>query len=119
MSLLGSKHTLNRPAKASGARWCGGVLKKVLDFEVAGRRVWATEYVVKRKVEEHIDQLELKKEDAIDRAKWRDVFTNFQETLGESGHLRKRRQKRISLSNISFQREHCWQAFDQHMNIHV
>ena len=44
-----------------------------MDFEVAGRRgrgrlnmTW------KRQVEEHIDQIALKKKDAIDIKKWRD-----------------------------------------------
>ena len=33
----------------------------------------------KRQIEEHIDQIELKKDDAIDISKWHIVFTNFQE----------------------------------------
>ena len=32
----------------------------------------AIEYDVERRVEEHTDQIGLKKEDAIDRTKWRD-----------------------------------------------
>ena len=34
----------------------------------------------KRQVEEHVDEIELKKEDAIDKTKSVMVFTNFQET---------------------------------------
>ena len=51
----------------------GDVLRRVLDFKVAGRRgrgrlnmMW------KGQVEEHNDRIGLKKEDAIDRTKWRD-----------------------------------------------
>ena len=49
----------------------GDVLRRALNFEVAGRRgrgqlnmTW------KRQVEEHINQIGLKKEDAINRVKW-------------------------------------------------
>ena len=56
------------------------VLKRALDFEVAGRRgrgrlnmTW------KRQVDEHTDQTKLKKEDAIDRTKLRDgSFSSFE-----------------------------------------
>ena len=63
---------------ASGVRWYGHVLRKnngdvlrrALDFEVAVRRgrgrpnkTW------KRQVEEHINQIGLKREDTIDRVK--------------------------------------------------
>ena len=50
----------------------GDVLRRALDFEVAGRRgrgrlnmTW------KRQVEEHIYQIGLKRKDATDRVKWR------------------------------------------------
>ena len=38
MSLLGLKDTLNGLARASKKRWYGHVLRRALDFEVAGRR---------------------------------------------------------------------------------
>ena len=53
MSCLGLKDTLDGLARASGVRWYGHVLRRnnsdilrrALDFEVAGRRrAWATEY---------------------------------------------------------------------------
>ena len=51
----------------------GDVLKRALDFEVAGRRGRGKPSMTwKRQVEEHIDQIGLKKEDAIIKAKWRD-----------------------------------------------
>ena len=84
MSLLGVKDTLDGLARASGLRWYrrvlrrdnGDVLRRVLDFEVAGRRGRRQPNMTwKRQVEEHINQIGLKKEDAIDRVKWRnDVY---------------------------------------------
>ena len=38
MSLLGLKDTLDGPARASGVRWYGHVLRRMLNFGVAGRR---------------------------------------------------------------------------------
>ena len=64
----------------SGVRWYehllkrdnGDVLRRALDFEVAGRRGRRRSNITwKRQAEEHTDQIGLKK-DAIDRAKWRD-----------------------------------------------
>ena len=51
----------------------GDALRRALDFEVAGRRGrgWPN-MTWKRQVEEHINQIELKKEGAIDIAKWYD-----------------------------------------------
>ena len=54
MSVLGLKDTLDGLARASGVRWYGHVLRRdngdvlriALDFEVTGRRAWATEYDV-------------------------------------------------------------------------
>ena len=80
MSLLGLKDTLDELAKASGVRWYGHVLKRdnddvlrrALDFEVAGRRGCGRPNMAwKRQQEEHINQIGLKREDAIDRVKWR------------------------------------------------
>ena len=68
-------------ARASGVQWYGhvlrrengDVLRRALDFEVAGRRECGRQNMRgKRQVEEHIDQIRLKKEDAIDRTKWCD-----------------------------------------------
>ena len=80
MSLLGLKDTLDELARASGVRWYGHVLKRdngdvfrrALDFEVAGRRGRGRPNMTwKRQVEEHINQIQLKREDAIDKVKWR------------------------------------------------
>ena len=49
------------------------VLRRALDFEVAESRGRGRSNMTwRRQVEEHADQIELKKEDAIVRAKWRD-----------------------------------------------
>ena len=72
MSMLGLKDTLDELARASGVQWYDHILRRALNFEVTGRRgrerlnmTW------KRQVEEHINQIGLKREDAIDRVKWR------------------------------------------------
>ena len=80
MSFLGLKDTLDGIARASGVRWSGhvlrrdnsDVLRRALDFEVAGRRGFGRPNMTwKRQVEKHTNQIGLKREDAIDRVKWR------------------------------------------------
>ena len=57
-SLRGLKHTLNGLVRASGVRWFGHVLRRALDFEVAGRRGRGRPNVRwRRPVKEHIDQI--------------------------------------------------------------
>ena len=67
-------------ARASGVQWYGhvlrrhngDVLRKALDFKVAERRGYGRPNMTwKRQVEEHINHIGLKREDAIDRVKWR------------------------------------------------
>ena len=48
----------------------GNVLRRAWNSEVAGRR-GRPNMTWERQVEEHTDQIGLKKEDAIDRTKWR------------------------------------------------
>ena len=81
MNLLGLKDSLDGLARVSGVRWYGhvlrrdngDVLRRELDFEVAGRRGRELPNMTrKRQVEEHINQTGLKREDANDRVKWRD-----------------------------------------------
>ena len=80
MSLLGLKDTLDGLTRASGVRWYGhalrrgngDVLRRTLEFEVAGRRGRGLPNMAwKRQVEEHTNQIGLKRENAIDRVKWR------------------------------------------------
>ena len=78
----GLKDTLDELARASGIRWYGqhvlrrdngDVLRRALDFEVAGRKGRGRPNLTwKKQVEEHTIQIGLKKEDAIVRAKLRD-----------------------------------------------
>ena len=71
LSLLGLKNSLDELARASTLRWFGHVLRRALDFEVARRRGHGRPNMMwKRQVEEQINQIELKREDAIDRVKW-------------------------------------------------
>ena len=84
MGLLGLKDTLDGLVRASGVRWYGhvlrrnygDVLRRALDFEVAGRRGRGRPNMTwKRQLEEYINQIGLKRKDAIDRVKWRnDVY---------------------------------------------
>ena len=72
MSLLDLKDTLDGLARASEVRWYRHVLRRTLDYEVAGKRGRGRSNMTwKRHVEEHINQIRLKREDAIDRVKWR------------------------------------------------
>ena len=80
INLLGFKDTLNGLDRASGVRWYGhvlrrdndDVLRRALDFKVAGRRGRGRPNMTwKRQVEEHINQIGMKRKDAIDRVKWR------------------------------------------------
>ena len=51
----------------------GDVLRRVLDFEVAEKRGRGRPNMTwKGQVEEHTDQIGLKRENPIDRVKWRD-----------------------------------------------
>ena len=77
VSLLGLKDALDGLARTSGIQWYehalkrnnGDVLRRALNFEVAGRRGCGQPNMTwKRQVEEHTDQIGLKK-DAIDRVK--------------------------------------------------
>ena len=70
MSLLGLKYTLDGLARASGVQWYGHVLRRALNFAMAERREHGQPNMTwKRQVEEHTNQIGLKKEDAIDRVK--------------------------------------------------
>ena len=81
LKLLGLKDTLDRLARASGVRQYRHVLRRdngdglgrALDFKVAERRAFGQPNMTRnRQVEEHANQIGLKKENAINRAKWHD-----------------------------------------------
>ena len=82
MDMLGTKESLDRMAPASSMQWYGHVLRKedenvivkALKFEVSGsigrgrpKQTW------KKQVEDEMKKNGPVKEDASDRAKWRDV----------------------------------------------
>ena len=69
--------TLDRLARASGVRWYGrvlrrnngNVLRRALDFERTGRRGRGRPNMTwKRQVEGYINQIGMKREDAIDKS---------------------------------------------------
>ena len=73
----------------------GNVLREVLNFEVAGRRGHEQRNITwKRQVEDHTDEIGLKKEMPFIEQSDIIVCTNYQQTWGESNHLRKCRQNR-------------------------
>ena len=82
MSLLGLKNTVDGLVRASGVQWYGhvlqrnndDVLRRALDFEVVGKRGCGWQNMMwKRQMEKHANQNGLKREDVIDRVKWRNV----------------------------------------------
>ena len=75
MEMLGLKETLDRMAKANGARWCGHVvkrddndiLKKAMMLEVNGQRKRGRPKMTwRRQVEESVKKVGLKIEEAAD-----------------------------------------------------
>ena len=79
--MLSLKNTLDVLARAIGMRWYGhvlrmdngDVLRRALDFVVAGRRGRGRPNMTwKKQVEEHTYQIGPKRKDAIDRVKWCD-----------------------------------------------
>ena len=60
----------------------GDILRRAMDFEVAGRRGHGRPNITwKRQVEENTNQIGLKKEDIIDRTKWRDGSYKFSRNM--------------------------------------
>ena len=82
MDMLGTKESLDRMAPASSMQWYGHVLRKedenvivkALKFEVSGSRGRGrSKQTWKKQVENEMKKNGPVKEDASDRAKWRDV----------------------------------------------
>ena len=81
MDMLGLREAIDRLATANGVRWYGHVLRRdddsilrvALDLEVTGKRKRGRpKKTWKKQVEEETEKVGLKKEDALNRAKWRD-----------------------------------------------
>ena len=80
MKMLGSKETVVQMAKANGVRWCGHVLRrddghvlrKVLEFEVRGKRKpGRPKKTWKMQVEKDSRSVGLVKKDTMNQARWR------------------------------------------------
>ena len=80
MEILGLKETVVQMAKANGVRWNGyvlrrddeHVLRKVLEFEVKGKRMQGRpKKTWKTQVEKESKSVGLEKKDALNRARWR------------------------------------------------
>ena len=91
MSMLGLKRTVDGLATANGVRWYGHVLKRdddsvlrvALDFEMSGKRKRGRpKKTWKKQVEEETEKIGLKKEDALNQAKWRDGVQTIAEVIG-------------------------------------
>ena len=88
MSLQGLKEFLDGPARAIEVQLYEHVLKRVLDFEVVGRRGRRRPNMMwKRQVEKHTNQIGLKKENVIDRTMWCDGVHKLSRNMSEFGHL--------------------------------
>ena len=81
MEMLGLEERVDQLARAHGVRWYGHVLRreddhvlrKALDFEVRGRRKRGRpKKKWKKQVEEECRRVGLRKEDALNRARWRE-----------------------------------------------
>ena len=80
MEMLGLKETVVQMAKVNGVRWYGHVLRrddghvlrKVLEFEVKGKRKRGQpKKILKTQVEKESKSVDLEKKDAMSRARWR------------------------------------------------
>ena len=79
MEMLGLKETLDRMVKANGVRWYGlvirrdnNILKKAMMLEVNGKRKRGRPKMTWwRQVEESVEKVGLKIEEAADRTRWR------------------------------------------------
>ena len=81
MNMLGLEETVDQLAKANGVRWYGHVLRrddddilrKALEFEVNGpRKRGRPKKTWRKQVEEELTRVGLKREDAQNRARWRE-----------------------------------------------
>ena len=98
MDMIGLKETIDWLATANGVRWYGYVLRRrdddsvlrvTLNLEVSGNRkrgrpkkTWK-----KQAEEEETEKIGLKKEDALNRDKWRDGVRAIAEKMSGFGHL--------------------------------
>ena len=91
MDVLGLTGAIDPLATANGVRWYGhelkrdddSVLRGVLDFEVSGKRKRGRpKKTWKNRVEEETGKIGLKKEDALNREKWKNGVRAIAEGMG-------------------------------------
>ena len=90
MDMLELKETIDRLATANGVRWYGHVLRRdddsvlrvALNLEVSGKRMRGRPRKTWKQVEDEIEKIGLKKEDALRRDKWRDGVRAIAERMG-------------------------------------
>ena len=91
IGMLGLKETIDRLATANGVRWYGHVLRRNddsvlrvdLDLEVSGKRKRGRlKKTWKNQLKEETERIGLKKEDALNRDKWRDGVRAIAEGIG-------------------------------------
>ena len=89
--MLGLKETIDLLATVNGVRWYGHILRRdddsvlrvALNLEVSGKRKQERSKKTWRKqMEEEIEKIGLKKEDALRRDKWRDRVRAIAEEMG-------------------------------------
>ena len=83
--------TIDRLATVNGVRWYGHVLRRddnnvlrvALDLEVSGKRKRGRpKKAWKKQVKEETEKISLKKEDALNRSKWKDGVEAIAEGMG-------------------------------------
>ena len=91
MDVLELKETIDRLTTANGVRWYGHVLRRdddsvlgvALNLEVIGKRKRERpKKTCKKQMEKESEKIGLKKEDALNRAKWRDTVLAIAEEMG-------------------------------------
>ena len=91
MDMLGLKETGYQLATTNGIRWHGhmlgidvdSVLRVALDLEASGKRKQGRpKKIWKKQVEEETEKIGLRKEDALNRAKWRKGVRAIAEGMG-------------------------------------
>ena len=88
--MLGLKETIRRLAKTNGVGRYGHVLRRdddsvlrvALDLEVSGKKKRGRPKTWKKQVEEETEKIDLKKEDALNRAKWRNGVRAIAQGIG-------------------------------------
>ena len=109
MSLLGLKDTSDGLSRANGVRWYGHFWEGIMVM------FWEERWILKWRKEEGVgdqiwrgkstDQIGLKKENAIDRTKWRDdpaTCVNADEIAFKKVDISKEGERTSNLSNFQF-----------------